>query len=587
MLKSIFLPVALIAFVVSSHAQTDNNNIVFSETYELANVILALTPYGISDPLEVQKGTPYYEEVMAHFKGMKTHPLLEKVNYSRERWAEYLSFRTDAFAFEIGADGVIRRSFPFYANQGQKPFDDHLALVQDFYKKSGFHDFYQSHQPYYDGIVRRYRSYFMMDEMRRFLEEEFGVFQQNEKNLVVLSPLVNRMNCHRNLDKTTSADFATLAISLIAPDENSGTDDAQQASDIHMLFTEMNHGYVNPVSRQHAKLIARNFKYKLWDNKSGYTHADCFNEYMTWAVYDLFVWQYFPQHAAQTTRDWHLQNNNRGFIASSLFGKKLRELYEARQKGQAVRDLYPALLEWTASVQKTLRMPVLAADSMVISAVHAAEAFEIPFTEPLKKLPMIDCGLFKVENGERKIIRHLTLEEGKNLFFKGKTLRVAVPGGIPPEPGLYGLNFNTWGWKHELTSESGVSLKCPSRFYIRIKAPTTQELCMQNVIALDDSLGRLRNHACERISMSETIKNYVSALESIPFNGCPANFADGFKQHCAAWLALLPFTDRHPELRGEMHVLFKQLETGHDGEAFKAGVKKVWDTWDLVEKAWR
>ncbi|MBL7807008.1 MAG: DUF4932 domain-containing protein [Saprospiraceae bacterium] len=465
-MKNIHTLLILLLFTQTSVYSQANKEIQFTETYELANVILALTPYGMTDPWEVQQGTPYYQEVMTFFKNMRTHPLIEKVNYSRERWEEYLSFRTDAYAFEVTKQGQIRRAFPFHTQKGQKLFDDHLALIQDFYEKSDFRAFYQQHLPYYEGIADRYKAYFMVDEMRQFLQEEFGKYRDNKRSIVVCSPLVNRMNCHRNINKNTSAEFATLGMSLINPEIPS--DKASQASDIHLLFTEMDHGYVNPVSQKYAKRISRDFQTQYWDNQSGYTGINCFNEYMTWAVYDLFAWKYFPEHADQVVRDWHFQNNNRGFVASSLFGKKLRELYQNRQPGQTLKDLYPAVLNWSAAVQQGLRMPVLASDSTVISLKNAAEPITVAFTEPLQKMPVLESGLFKVVNGERELIRTITLEEGKNLFFEGQKLKILIPGGLPTEPGLYGINFNLWGRKHELTSTSGVSVKCPSRFFFRL-----------------------------------------------------------------------------------------------------------------------
>ena len=38
-----------------------------SEAYELANIVLALTPYGQQDPSEVAKNSRYYRKVQAHF----------------------------------------------------------------------------------------------------------------------------------------------------------------------------------------------------------------------------------------------------------------------------------------------------------------------------------------------------------------------------------------------------------------------------------------------------------------------------------------------------------------------------------------
>ena len=109
--------------------------------------------------------------------------------------------------------------------------------------------------------------------------------------------------------------------------------------------------------------------------------------------------------------------------------------------------------------------------------------------------------------------------------------------------------------------------------------------CMAEAIALDDSLGRVRNHACETVSLSQTIRQYAAAITAIDFSDCPAAFSTGFRNHAAAWMALLPVTDQYPGLRGEMHALFKQLEAGPQGEQFKPLVKAVWDTWGEIEQA--
>ena len=108
---------------------------------------------------------------------------------------------------------------------------------------------------------------------------------------------------------------------------------------------------------------------------------------------------------------------------------------------------------------------------------------------------------------------------------------------------------------------------------------------MPRALALDDSLGRARNHACETISLSETIRQYARGIENIDYRDCPEAFSTAFNKHRKAWLALLPVTDRYPELRGEMHGLFKQLEAGEHAEQFKPLVKSVWDTWGEVEAA--
>lgn len=467
MLKKILFAAVTAGVLQTAHAQKAPVEVQFSETYELANVILALTPYGIADEFEVQKNTAYYREVMAWFAPMKDHPLLQQANYSREKWDYYLAFRTDAFAFAFDEQGKIRRQFRFYTQRGLKPFDNLLPLVQDFAEKSNFRQFYKQHQPERDAIVRRYEAYYMVPQMQAFLQREFGTFASNDRNLIVLSTLVNRMNCRRILDRNTSADFATLSLFLIESDGRTLTE-GEQAMDVHTLLTEMDHGYVNPVSDQHKKLIAQNFHTRQWDRGSGYGGINCFNEYMTWAVYDLFTREYFPAVADSVNRNWHFQNNTRGFIASSLFGKKLCELYAARKPGQRIRDLYPALLAWAGSVQGGLREPRLAQDTIFLTPESAGQPLRVAFTEPMQPCEFLDFPLFQVIDGERQALQQVMLYRGKGLSFEGNTLVMALDG-LPRTPGLYGFSLNFWGRRAELTSVNGASLATPTRVYIRIK----------------------------------------------------------------------------------------------------------------------
>jgi hypothetical protein len=128
-------------------------------------------------------------------------------------------------------------------------------------------------------------------------------------------------------------------------------------------------------------------------------------------------------------------------------------------------------------------------------------------------------------------------------------------------------------------------LLCCGEFATKVAPAEQAKNCMTQAIASDDSLGKVRNRACEAISLSETIRQYADGMEKISYQNCPAAFTAAFKRHREAWLALLPVTDQHPDLRGEMHNLFKQLEAGEHAEQFKPLVKTVWDTWAEVEAA--
>ncbi|MBK8966699.1 MAG: hypothetical protein R3D58_16195 [Saprospiraceae bacterium] len=122
------------------------------------------------------------------------------------------------------------------------------------------------------------------------------------------------------------------------------------------------------------------------------------------------------------------------------------------------------------------------------------------------------------------------------------------------------------------------------------KTPTHQttpppEACIQHLIALDDSLGRIRNHACETISLAQTIRNYTDGINKHDFRGCPPDFTKAFTRHLQAWNDMIPFVEKHAGLRGEMHVLFEQLEKGPDAATFIPLLRNIWDTWAAVEAA--
>lgn len=108
--------------------------------------------------------------------------------------------------------------------------------------------------------------------------------------------------------------------------------------------------------------------------------------------------------------------------------------------------------------------------------------------------------------------------------------------------------------------------------------------CMQRILAKDDSLSTIRNLACQKISLDQSISNYTRSLESMDFRYCPEQFTNAFTAHRRAWEALIPITKKYDDMRGEMHFLFKELEAGQDSTLFKQNLKRVWDTWAEVEK---
>ena len=347
----------ILAICFYTHAVTGQAQPIVrsSETYELANIILALTAYGKADQGEVNKSSMYYKEVMAYFGPYAGHPVVQEVNYSRELWDRLLSFRTDAVAFAFDEDGRLHRRHDFYS-MGKKvnAFEDHLALVQDFAAQSGFRSFWRNKKPYLDSLCARYEASLIVPEVETFLSRAFRMTSKGSLQIIV-SPLVGRMHCQRTFNGMSTS-FINIPDYIFSAANVADISDMDLAIGVHMFLTEIDHDYVGPTSMTFKRELKRYFDPGKWDKGSGYEkyRHGTFDEYMTWAVYDLFVRERFPDVADKVTQEWHKINANRGFFASRLFGEKLTALYTERGPQEELPELYPVLIEWCGAVADRL-----------------------------------------------------------------------------------------------------------------------------------------------------------------------------------------------------------------------------------------
>lgn len=460
---------AAIIFLVSGSARAQDVQpsikIETPEVYELANVILALTAYGQADPLEVQKGTPYYELVMNRFGPFASHPLISEVNYSREAWENYLGFRTDSYAFVFDEAGRLHRTSDFRATS-VSPFDDHLAQIEDFARVSGFREFYQEQAPFFADLRRRYEESYWIPQSRAFLEREFGQEYSSEYR-AVLSPLVGRMNAQRSIG-AAQLGFVNVAPALLKMEGTLGQ--AARLMEFHTLLTEMDHGYVNPVSQQHLDLINSHFDFKIWNTSDGYASAEAtFNEYMTWAVYDLIAREIAGPAAEQSIANWHYINKRRGFVASELFGEKLAQLYRDRPAGTRIRDLYPAMLTWTAERQGSITHPVIESPKVIMAATgDSPTQVLVRFSEPMRPMTSVTVSRFRWDGSRFRWTDDIELT-GLEWSADGRTL--TFPYVVPSEdrPALaFNLEDNT-----PVTSQAGVYLSVGERIEFSRPQATT------------------------------------------------------------------------------------------------------------------
>jgi hypothetical protein len=472
-LSALFFMLFLNVFYLKGQVASNADSLVrLSETYELANIILALTDYGKTDPWEVSQQSDYYQQVRAHFDQFSKHPLLSKVNYSRQQWENYLSFRTDSYAFAFDEANQLVRKFPMVTNKGFNPFEENLELIEDFVKLSGFRQFYQAHLPYYQDLAKAYLVSQHYPAMLQFLEKEFGKHAVAGSYAIVMSPLVGRMNCHRKV-AGVDTDFITLPDFLLTGKTVKEASQEEMASGTHMLFTELDHAFVNPLTEKHRSLVKANFDNQIWDAGSGYETDSLatFNEYMTWGIYDIFVEQYFPAVANKVSTDWTLQNETRGFYASALFTKELTTLYHNRKRGQTLKDIYPAFIKRLGVLKTTLSKPAIQACNLDNKTIQDTTAtFLIEFSEPMNPLTSFEIIRVVEQNGKTKSERFLLTAADNALIWSAKGKVVSFQCSLVKNVVNY-LVFNCpWKTLIPLKSMKGVDLPPYSKIKTIVKS---------------------------------------------------------------------------------------------------------------------
>lgn len=325
--------------------------IVIPEVYELANVIIAMTSFGQTSPVAVYRTGEYYHRVNTAFSPFRNHASMRDLQLgSSDPLREYYDFRdpSSAYVFE---DGEIRRDPAASISRSRNLFRERRAAAQAFAEASRFRDFFAGNAAFYADQIQRYRSMAEVDAIADWLEHEFpGVSYRHYT--VVLSPLV--YGSHSAMFPSTEE-----ALFLVAgPDVTTGagtSDGVKKATVQRILFTEVDHAFVNPTTDRYRAEINTAFGNRAkWttDNSSFYDSPTAvFNEYMTWAAFLVFVEERLSAADFDTVRQLTVQlmEGSRRFQRFGLFTTALLRLYHERAPGKTVADLYPQILDWAST----------------------------------------------------------------------------------------------------------------------------------------------------------------------------------------------------------------------------------------------
>jgi hypothetical protein len=330
------------------------------EVYELVNVAIAMTPTGIESKNLVYQNSDYYRAVRAWFDKFRNHALIAALDAELKK-DQYSILKMNGYSFEFDRNDKIVQSRVFDRTSWGRtnPLRPFLGLLQSFSDETRFREFYRQNRNTYDEQIRFYRDTADIAEMKHWLDRNFPASSDYDSYNIIFSPLVAynqssisfESNGFKELQPHVNFPYPQDFSRLFAAKKSS-----PQAEIIFrgtIVFTEINHGYINPEAFKYAERISKAISNRAYwvDTNWGpnyYGGNALFNEYMNWVLVNLRFVDYVPREEQDmliaTTDD--TMTNGRGFLRFAEFSKFTVNLYRNRPPNRPLADLYPQIIEW-------------------------------------------------------------------------------------------------------------------------------------------------------------------------------------------------------------------------------------------------
>ena len=230
-------------------------------------------------------------------------------------------------------------------------FHDQIELIEDFAETSGFREFYAEHAEFYDSRIASYEEKVPVRRMWDWLDAQFpaadGAYDAYK---IVFSPLIYASH---NTIRFEKDGFSECIMVVGGPNLLAGRTNDERLEEALLsrhLFTEIDHNYVNPLSKQYEVRIARALSdLDTWNGQDGYRSRQAtFNEYVTWAAFLLYAQEHYDDEVVEAASGYTVQSMEKGrkFLRFGDFVNRLSALWSSREPDETLSDLYPEMIGW-------------------------------------------------------------------------------------------------------------------------------------------------------------------------------------------------------------------------------------------------
>ena len=322
------------------------------EVHELVNICIALTDIGQKDSNMVFMNSDYYQKVMNHFSEFKNLNIIDKLNeniteiFGSETYDYYYNIRMNACMYSFDNDKIVNHSpYNRLSFGSDNSLNELLLLLESFAKKSNFKQFYESNIDYYNSLITTYHELVPVNKMWKWLEIKFP--QKYDSYKIYFSPLIGGAHSTKSFLEGSFKETIMFVDAPIFIDHY--TSQEKEAILARVIFTEIDHNYVNPITDSFSEVGNLLTPLDCWnDGTQGYNNSySTFNEYMTYTIFTLYLYDNFEKDTFEKRNEveTNFMVDNRGFIKYKEFNQFVLDWYLSNPN-KILSELYPEIIKW-------------------------------------------------------------------------------------------------------------------------------------------------------------------------------------------------------------------------------------------------
>ena len=327
--------------------------------HELFLIITALTPEGRADNTRfVVQGSDYANIVQQHFGDYASHEAVDAVQALLNKGTpHHIAAKVDASAYRMREDGIFeKRSEYTWIRGSQDHLESLVPSLQNFADDTDFSAFFRSRtsQQLYADQRRFFEEEAKIQRMLDWLNGQYPDTRPFESVRLIVSPLAF---AYQHQDGVVDGNFRQLIAHINYPELQETTGALSPSANAFyrssILFTELNHGFIEPRSSALLDRIEAVFEggerfvdRSILSTSYG-SGRRVFLEYLNWALISVYACERFGDADCQiiATRVSRTMSEERGFADFVAFQDWLLSIRKQNPEAK-LQTLTPAMVDW-------------------------------------------------------------------------------------------------------------------------------------------------------------------------------------------------------------------------------------------------